>query len=71
MKNAAAVFLTVAPADISFVCKIFEGFEHLGVVTTIDRERGLLAVRATPDTRPEVLAIIASLPRPCRLAEAE
>ena len=54
-----------------FICKIFEGFEHLGVVTTLDRSQGLLVIRATPDTRLEVLAIVSHLPLPYRLVAPE
>lgn len=71
MNNAAAVYIQVAPGDIMFICKIFEGFEHLGVVTTLDRSQGLLVIRATPDTRLEVLAIVSHLPLPYRLVAPE
>lgn len=62
MNNPAAIYLQVSPADITFVCKIMEGYEYLGVVSTLDRAKGLLAIRSTPDTRDEVLAILRDLP---------
>ena len=69
MNNPAAVYIQAAPADITVICKIMEGFEHLGVVTTLDRSKGLLVIRATPDTRLEVLDIVSHLPVPCLLLE--
>ena len=69
MKNSAAVYITVAPAHITFVCKIMEGYEYLGVVTTLDRASGLLAIRATPDTRNEALKVIHTLPIPFTLVD--
>jgi hypothetical protein len=70
MNNPSAVYIQVAPADITFICKIMEGYEHLGVVTTLDRAKGLLAIRATPDTRQEVLAIVTHLPVPYLLVDS-
>lgn len=69
MNNPAAVYIQVLPAHITYVCKIMEGYEYLGVVTTLDRAKGLLAVRATPDTRGDVLAILTKLPIPLTLLE--
>jgi len=70
MNNPSAVYIQVAPADITFICKIMEGYEHLGVVTTLDRAKGQLAIRATPDTRQKVLAIVTQLPVPYLLVDA-
>jgi hypothetical protein len=39
-----------------------EGYEYLGVVTTVDKTRGILAVLATADTAADVRAILARLP---------
>jgi len=47
---------------ISFLTKIIEGYDHLGVVSTLDPQRGLVTVRVTPDTAAEVRAILAGLP---------
>lgn len=62
MFDAAAVFIRVAPRDVNYVNRIMEGYEYLGVVTTVDKAGGVLAVRATPDTAAEVRAILAHLP---------
>ncbi|NLU50442.1 MAG: DUF4911 domain-containing protein [Syntrophomonadaceae bacterium] len=39
-----------------------EGYDGLGIVSTLDRRAGLVVIRVTPDTRADVLAIISSLP---------
>lgn len=64
MNNPAAVYIKILPAHITYVCKVMEGYEYLGVVTTLDRAKGLLAIRSTPDTRGDVLDILAKLPIP-------
>lgn len=71
MNNEAAVYIRVATSDITFVSKVMEGYEYLGVVTTLDRAAGLLIIRATPDTRPEVIEIIRNLPVPYTFVEQE
>lgn len=62
MFDAHAVFVRVAPGDVNYVNRIMEGYEYLGVVTTVDKARGVLAVRATADTAADVRAILARLP---------
>jgi len=62
MFDAATVFVRVAPADVNYVNRIMEGYEYLGVVTTVDKTQGVLAVRATADTTADVRAILARLP---------
>lgn len=62
MMDHSAVFIRVNPRDVNFVNQIMEGYEYYGVVTTLDRATGILVVRATDDTNPEVRAILADLP---------
>jgi hypothetical protein len=62
MFDTNAVFVRVAPGDVNYVNRIMEGYEYLGVVTTVDKARGILAVRATADTAADVRAILARLP---------
>ena len=65
----ASIYLRVQPQDVNFVNRIFEGCEYLGVVTTLEPKGGLLVIRATPDTRLEVLDILAHLPVPWQFVE--
>lgn len=64
MFDDAAVFIRVAPGDVNYVNRIMEGYEYLGVVTTVDKAAGLLAVRATADTVADVRSILAKLTVP-------
>ncbi len=56
------VIFQVDPSRITYVARILEGYEHLGVVTTIDSQTGLARVRATQDTAKLVKEILVSLP---------
>lgn len=56
------VRIKVEPRNITYISRIMEGYEYLGVVTTIDRGEGLLLIRTTPDMRPEIQQILSSLP---------
>lgn len=64
-----SIFILVAPRDINYVNRIMEGYEYLGMVSTLDRQEGLLIIRATADTRTQVLEILANLPIPVRLVQ--
>ena len=52
------VKLKVNPADISFVNWIIEGYEHIGVVSTLDRENGIIIIRSTKDMMEDLLQIV-------------
>ena len=59
--NTEVVF-QVSPSRITYVARVLEGYEHLGVVTTIDPQIGIARVRATEDTAGLVKKILKSLP---------
>jgi len=42
--------------------KIIEGYEHLGIVSTIERKSGLVVIRGSEDTYPEIKKILSTLP---------
>ncbi len=56
------IYIQVEPKNINFVNRIMEGYEYLGVVSTLDHTEGLLVIRATPDTAVEVREVLAHLP---------
>jgi len=58
------IFVRVDPKDINYLNRIMEGYEYLGVVTTVDRSGGIVAIRVTPDTGCEVRTILANLSIP-------
>lgn len=55
------IFLRVLPKDIHYLNRIMEGYEYLGVVSTVQRDQGLVVVRVTPDTYTDVLDILNNL----------
>lgn len=61
------VRLRIDPREINFVNQIFEGYEYLGVFTTLKPGEGLAMVRCTADTRAEVLIILQNLPIPVEI----
>ncbi|HOB11710.1 MAG TPA: DUF4911 domain-containing protein [Syntrophomonadaceae bacterium] len=52
----------VNPADIDMLTRLIEGFDHLGIVSTLDRQQGLVVIRGTADTLPDLLDILDNLP---------
>lgn len=54
---------------ITHVVRILEGYEYLGVVTTVDPRMGIARVRATEDTKADVCAVLQSLTNPLQIAE--
>lgn len=61
-KMEECICLRIDPKNINYLNRIMEGYEYLGVVTTIDRAEGILMIRVTPDTYEEVKKILANLP---------
>lgn len=53
--------IKIEPKNINFFNRIMEGYEYLGVVTTLDKVEGIVMVRTTPDLYDEVIEIIKNL----------
>ena len=58
------VFVRIHPQYIHFIGSIMEGYEHLGVVSTVRGETDMVIIRTTPDTFDEVVDIVRNLPFP-------
>ncbi|NLT96207.1 MAG: DUF4911 domain-containing protein [Clostridia bacterium] len=63
MNNPLKILIKVDPKDIAFLTKIFEGYDGLAVVSTLDREKGLVALTVTPETKEDVLEILRNFPK--------
>jgi len=61
------IFLQVKPEHIDMLTRIIEAFDHLGVVSTLNREEGLVVIRGTRDTIPEIYEILPTLPFPVKI----
>jgi len=55
------VYLRVAPADIALVKFIFESYEEVGIVRTVDRREAIIVVLAVPDFLPVARDILRAL----------
>jgi len=55
------VYFKISPTQTNYVNRILEGYEYLGVMTTLQRAEGLCMVRSTPDTAPLVRQVLESL----------
>ena len=55
------IYFKVNPSQINFINRVMEGYEYLGVVTTINKSEGILVIRTTPDTAGEVSNILKNL----------
>jgi putative protease len=56
------IYLLVDPSNIDCLNRILEGYEHLGVLSTLDRQRGLMVVLGTTDTYQDLLHVLDHLP---------
>lgn len=72
------VYFQAPPSEMTFINRIIEGCDYLGVVTALDGKKGIGFVRTTKDTAKETKDVLQSLPIPVRiltrleaLAEAE
>lgn len=55
------ITIRVEPCNITYISRIMEGYEYLGVVTTLDRAAGLVRIRTTADTKGDTEKILRSL----------
>lgn len=54
------VYFHINPKHTNFVNRIIEGYEYLGVMTTLD-PNGRCMLRCTPSTRPVAIDLLTSL----------
>ncbi|MDY6084199.1 MAG: DUF4911 domain-containing protein [Dialister sp.] len=64
------VYIKVHPRDVNYVNRILEGYEYLGVLTTIDKNLGTCVVNSTADTRDEVILLLTKLDCPVTILPA-
>lgn len=56
------ILIKIEMKHINYINRIMEGYEYLGVVTTVKDMENVLRIRVTPDTYSEVREILANLP---------
>lgn len=52
---------------MTFINRIIEGCDYLGVVTALDGKKGIGFVRTTKDTAGKTIEVLQSLPIPVRI----
>ncbi len=61
------IIARVNPENIDMLTKIIEAYDNLGIVSTLNRDQGLVIIRGTEDTYPELQQILKHLPFPLLL----
>lgn len=63
MSKEQCLIRAIAPKEkIGFIGWIFEGYEHVGLVSTIDSRAGEIAIRTTSDLYEQAEKILQNLP---------
>jgi hypothetical protein len=60
--NPDWVYFRIEPQYMTFVTRVIEGFEYLGVVTALDGKQGIGFVRTVPDTIALTKQVLTDLP---------
>lgn len=70
MKNDA-VYIEINPHEVNYVNRILEGYEYLGILTTIDPRRAVCCIHSTADTRQDVMDVLTHLDIPVKILSRE
>ena len=65
------IYLQLAPADIAVVKFLFESYEGVGIVRTVDRRAAIIVILAVEDFLPVTDAIVGELQRQITCTEIE
>lgn len=60
MKNE--IYAVISPDCIDILTRLVEGYDNLGIVSTIDQTAGKVVIRVTPDTWADMMEILHNLP---------
>lgn len=61
MTDVVPIYLSLPPREIAYVKFVFESYEGVGVVRTLDRRAATLVVLVAPDFLPDARAAIDAL----------
>ncbi len=56
-----AIYLEIAAEDIAYIKFIFESYEEIGIIRTVDKKRAVIALLAMDDFLAAARAILAAL----------
>ncbi len=60
-RGIVPIYLRMTPADIAFVKFLFESYEGVGIVRTVDRRAAIIVILVVPDFVAVARGILASL----------
>lgn len=63
------IYLEIAPEHIAYIKFIFESYEEVGIIRTVDRKKSIIVLLAMPDFINAAHEIIDSLKQDIPLAE--
>lgn len=66
-----AVYIEINPHEVNYVNRILEGYEYLGILTTIDPRRAVCCIHSTADTRQDVMDVLTHLDIPVKILSRE
>lgn len=66
-----AVYIEINPHEVNYVNRILEGYEYLGILTTIDPRRAVCCIHSTADTRQDVIDVLTHLDIPMKILSRE
>lgn len=56
------IYARVEIKNIDLLTKFIEAYDHLGIVSTYNRSEGIVLIRCTKDTAPDMIAILKNMP---------
>lgn len=63
------IYLEIRPEDIAYVKFIFESYEGVGIIRTVDRKRAVIVLLVVDDFRAVTRSILSSLKNEISFAE--
>ena len=55
------VYIEIPPQEVNYINRIIEGYEYLGILTTLDPKRATCQINSTADTKPMVIDVLTHL----------
>lgn len=55
------VYIEIPPEAVNYINRIIEGYEYLGILTTLDPKRATCQINSTADTRNMVIDVLTHL----------
>ncbi len=55
------VYIEIPPEAVNYINRIIEGYEYLGILTTLDPKRATCQINSTADTRDIIIDVLTHL----------